>query len=46
MISEKIPSTAIVPGSFDPMTVGHLDIVRRAAKTYEKVYLAVLIIPS
>lgn len=46
MISEKIPATAIVPGSFDPMTVGHLDIVRRAAKAYEKVYLAVLINPS
>ena len=34
---------AIVPGSFDPITYGHLDIVKRAAETYDKVYLAVMI---
>jgi len=34
---------AIVPGSFDPITNGHLDIVRRAAELYDKVYLAVMI---
>jgi len=34
---------AIVPGSFDPITNGHLDIVKRAAAEYKKVYIAVLI---
>lgn len=34
---------AIVPGSFDPMTVGHVDVVRRAAQKYDKVYVAVMI---
>lgn len=34
---------AIVPGSFDPITVGHIDIAKRAAQMYETVYLAVMI---
>lgn len=34
---------AIVPGSFDPMTLGHLDIVQRAALLFEKVVVAVMI---
>ena len=36
-------SIAIVPGSFDPITNGHLDIAKRAAQSYNKVYLAVMI---
>jgi pantetheine-phosphate adenylyltransferase len=31
------------PGSFDPMTNGHLDIIGRASKLYDEVYVAVLI---
>lgn len=34
---------AVYPGSFDPITKGHLDIIRRAAKTFDKVYVAVLV---
>ena len=34
---------AIVPGSFDPITYGHIDLVKRAAAEYDKVYLAVMI---
>ncbi len=34
---------AIYPGSFDPVTNGHLDIVDRAAKLFDKLYVAVLI---
>ena len=34
---------AIVPGSFDPMTVGHINIIERAAKLFDKVYVAVMI---
>ena len=33
---------AICPGSFDPVTVGHLDIITRSAKLFDKVYVAVL----
>ena len=34
---------AIVPGSFDPITKGHLDIINKAARDYDKVYVAVMI---
>ena len=33
---------AVVPGSFDPITKGHLDIIRRAADVFDVVYVAVL----
>lgn len=33
----------VVPGSFDPFTLGHLDIVRRAARLFDKVYVAVMV---
>ena len=33
--------TAIYPGSFDPVTLGHLDIIRRAAACFDKVYVCV-----
>lgn len=33
---------AICPGSFDPVTVGHLDIIRRAAKMFDRVIVVVL----
>ena len=36
-------SIAIIPGSFDPMTVGHLDIVKRALAHYDEVVVAVMI---
>lgn len=32
---------AIYPGTFDPVTYGHLDIVERAARLYDKVVIAV-----
>ena len=34
---------AICPGSFDPITVGHLDIIRRAAAMFDHVIVAVLL---
>lgn len=33
---------AVYPGSFDPITNGHLDIINRAAKLYDKVIVGVL----
>lgn len=32
---------AICPGSFDPITIGHLDIIERAVKLYDKIIVAV-----
>lgn len=37
---------ALIPGSFDPVTNGHLDIINRAAQLYEKVYAGVFVNPS
>lgn len=34
--------TAIYPGSFDPITYGHLDIIRRAARVFDKLVVGVL----
>ena len=36
-------STAIYPGSFDPVTLGHLNIIKRAAQCFEKVIVCVMI---
>ncbi|PEQ93696.1 pantetheine-phosphate adenylyltransferase [Bacillus sp. AFS006103] len=33
---------AVCPGSFDPITYGHLDIIRRGAKVFDTVYVSVL----
>ena len=33
---------AIYPGSFDPITLGHLDIIRRAALCFDKVFVCVM----
>ena len=35
--------TAIYPGSFDPLTNGHIDIIRRGARLFDRVIIAVLI---
>jgi pantetheine-phosphate adenylyltransferase len=38
--------TAIYPGTFDPITNGHIDLVIRASKLFERVIVAVAINPS
>ncbi|MDD6401460.1 MAG: pantetheine-phosphate adenylyltransferase [Lachnospiraceae bacterium] len=35
-------SVAIYPGSFDPVTLGHLDIIKRASKIFDHVIIGVL----
>lgn len=35
-------SIAVCPGSFDPITYGHLDIIKRGAKVFNQVYVCVL----
>ncbi len=35
--------TVICPGSFDPVTLGHLDIITRASKMFDRVAVAVLV---
>lgn len=37
---------AIYPGSFDPVTCGHLDIVERASRMFDEVVVAILINPN
>ena len=38
-------SVAVYPGSFDPITNGHLDVIRRATGAFERVVVAVLANP-
>ena len=34
---------ALIPGSFDPITLGHVNVIERAARMFDKVYVAVMI---
>ncbi len=34
------------PGSFDPITLGHVDIIKRGAKLFDKLYIAISVNPS
>jgi pantetheine-phosphate adenylyltransferase len=40
------PITALYPGSFDPITNGHLDIIQRATRLFDKVIVGVYELPS
>ena len=35
-------SRAIYPGSFDPVTLGHLDIIKRSAEMFDELIVGVL----
>ena len=35
--------TAICPGSYDPVTLGHLDVIGRAAATFDRVVVGVVL---
>lgn len=38
---KKMPTTAVCPGSFDPVTRGHLDIIKRGATVFDEVIVVV-----
>ncbi|HHH37322.1 MAG TPA: pantetheine-phosphate adenylyltransferase, partial [Epsilonproteobacteria bacterium] len=38
---DKTIKRAIYPGTFDPITNGHLDIIRRACKMFDEIIVAV-----
>ena len=40
------PRSVILPGSYDPVTLGHQDIIRRAAQAYAEVYAVVFVNPE
>ncbi len=42
----KIQKIAIYPGSFDPLTNGHMDIIQRALRLFDKVIVAILHNPN
>jgi pantetheine-phosphate adenylyltransferase len=47
--SEPTPApgrTALVPGTYDPVTFGHLDVIRRAAPLFDRLVVAVVRHPS
>lgn len=37
---------AIVPGSFDPITYGHIDIIKRSTQLFDEVIVAILVNPD
>jgi pantetheine-phosphate adenylyltransferase len=45
-MSQERPSSAVYVGSFDPMTLGHLDIIRRAARLFDSVTVGIGINPD
>ncbi len=41
-MSETSPVTAIYPGTYDPVTYGHLDVIHRAAEVFDRVVVGVV----
>jgi pantetheine-phosphate adenylyltransferase len=39
-------TTAIYPGSFDPITLGHIDVIGRAANAFDRLVVGVLVNPK
>ena len=42
MNNQTKATVALLPGSYDPITVGHMDVIRRAAALFDRVYVAVM----
>jgi len=45
-VSERVIRRAVVPGSYDPVTNGHVDVIARAAVLYDEVVVAILHNPA
>jgi pantetheine-phosphate adenylyltransferase len=45
-VNENDLRTAIYPGTYDPVTLGHVDIIRRAAQIFDRVVIGVVREPS
>ncbi len=45
-MSDKIKKAVILPGSYDPVTLGHLSLIERAASEYEEVYAVIFTNPE
>ena len=41
-MSDENPRTAVCPGSYDPVTNGHLDVITRASRVFDKVVVGVV----
>ena len=41
MNKDRLQRIAVCPGSFDPITEGHMDVIRRASEMFGKVYVAI-----
>ncbi len=46
MKNNKEKTAVIIPGSYDPVTLGHLDIIRRASEKFEEVYVVIFVNPK
>src|SRR5256885_15773634 len=44
--SARVMSGAVCPGSFDPVTLGHIDVFERAAAQFDEVVVAILVNPA
>ncbi|MEX1142094.1 MAG: pantetheine-phosphate adenylyltransferase [Thermoleophilaceae bacterium] len=44
-MAERTSGTAVCPGSYDPVTLGHLDIIGRAAAVFDRVIVGVVNLP-
>lgn len=43
---DKKREAVIIPGSYDPVTVGHLEVIKKAAEQYERVYAVIFVNPE
>ena len=43
---EKKIKSVILPGSYDPVTLGHLEVIKKASLEYEEVYAVIFVNPS
>lgn len=46
MEKQKKQEAVILPGSYDPVTLGHLDVIRKAAEEYSEVYAVIFVNPN